>query len=208
MTNFFISDTHIGHANILHLGRGRPFGSLEHMASSMRNSWFEAIQPEDTVYVMGDIAMGNFEQSIEWFRDLPGDKLLIPGNHDKVGGTQSASRIERFGPIYKDVGFTILEDIVTIEMETSYGTQKVLLSHYPYGERHHDDGSERFDKYAKHRPKNEGLPLLHGHTHSSDILQEEYPLQYHIGVDAQGFAPVHESKVVEWLESLKAAGTI
>lgn len=204
MSTFFTSDQHIGHENIVHnLGEGRPFQSLNHMHSVSRNNWFQTVKPEDTVYVLGDAALGNLEQSILFFSDLPGHKKFMPGNHDKIGRTNSAARNSKFRPLYESVGFEILAENITITVDTSYGPQPVILSHYPYGESYVRDNSEqRKDKFLKVRPVNEGLPLIHGHTHSRKRFDEKEPLQFHVGVDANDFTPVDLTEIIDWLETL------
>lgn len=199
MSIFFTSDHHFGHERILELGAGRPFQNIGHHNTILMNNWLEVVKPEDTVYVMGDIAMGNFEQTIKLFASLTGEKFLIPGNHDKIfSGTNNAKRIERFTPFYEEVGFTILPENTSIMLQTSYGEQKVLLSHFPYT----GDSHSPIDRYRENRYLDEGLPIIHGHTHSRDILHVN-PREYHIGVDAHDYYPVHENKIIQWLEQLK-----
>lgn len=207
---FFTSDQHFGHENILrNLGSGRPFNSLNHMHSCIRANWFSSVSAEDTVYVLGDAAMGLFEETVQLFSDLPGSKFFVPGNHDRIGRTQSKARNERFRPLYEAAGFEVLEDVSWLNVDTSYGVQRVVLSHYPYAESSHSDGSEVVrDKFRKFRPVDEGFPLIHGHTHSRDRLNPEQPLQFHVGVDANSFAPVPLTEVQLWLESLRSDGVI
>lgn len=203
MTIYFTSDQHIGHENIVHnLGAGRPFRNLYHMHTVIRNNWYRTVQPEDIVYVMGDIAMGDFMENILFYENLPGVKKFIPGNHDKIGSLKSVNYNTKFTPVYEQVGFEILPENTDIIIDTSYGPQKVLLSHYPYEEIAHQDGPDRTDKFRKVRPVNEGLPLIHGHTHSTERFNPQQPLQFHIGVDANDYTPVSINSVVEWLESL------
>lgn len=206
MTTFFTSDQHLGHERILELGAGRPFASIGEHNMIIRNRWFETVTSEDTVYVMGDIAMGReFEKNLQLFFDLPGQKKFIPGNHDKVfSSTNSQERIERFLPLYEAVGFEVLPENTKTSLQTSYGVQEVLLSHFPYSGDSHSD----VDRYASNRYKNEGLPIIHGHTHSRSVFNSNNPLEFHIGVDAHNFTPVSEVMIVEWLEELKRNGHI
>jgi calcineurin-like phosphoesterase family protein len=206
MAIFFTSDQHLGHDRILELGSGRPFKSIGEHNTIIRNRWFETVTDEDTVYVMGDIAMGReFEHNLQLFFDLPGYKKFIPGNHDKIfSSTNSQQRIERYTPLYEAVGFKILPENTKTFLETSYGIQEVLLSHFPYS----GDSHSELDRYAKNRYKNEGLPIIHGHTHSREVFNPNKPLEFHVGVDAHDFTPVSETVIVEWLEKLKNNGHI
>lgn len=197
---WFISDTHIGHENIVHnLGPGRPFYNLAHMHQTIRNNWYQAVSPEDTIYHLGDAAMGDFSQNIGFFEPLPGNKLFVPGNHDKIFGENTKTRIERFIPDYENVGFTILPGTSFITVPVSWGEQQVLISHFPYSE---DYIVGRRDKFVKSRPVDEGFPLIHGHTHSRERFSNN-PLEFHVGVDANNFNPVNLDEVIVWLENLR-----
>lgn len=199
MTIHFSSDHHILHENILNLGEGRAFYNMEHMLATIRDNWFKTVADGDIIYLLGDIAMGDFLKSIKFFEDLPGDKFFVPGNHDKNFSQNSKSHIERFTPLYEEVGFTILPENTYIMVPVSWGEQKVLLSHFPYSE---DYLIGRRDKYSKNRPINEGLPLVHGHSHSRERFSDN-PLEFHIGVDANNFTPVPLDEIIVWLEKLR-----
>lgn len=206
MSVFFTSDMHFGHSRILELGEGRPFQTISQHDMFICERWMETVDSDDIVYVMGDAVMGSeFERTIKLFASLPGDKKFIPGNHDKIfSGTNSKARIEKYTPMYEDVGFEILPENTEIVFTTSYGEQRVLLSHFPYS----GDSHSAVDRYAKHRYLNEGLPIVHGHTHSRSVLNPDNLLEYHVGVDSHGFAPVPETKIVAWLEQLKQGGVL
>lgn len=205
MAVWFTSDQHFGHERILELGSGRPFKNIGHHNVTIMNNWLNVVQPEDTVYVLGDIAMGSFEESVKLFAGLTGDKLFVAGNHDKIfSGNNSDARIEKFAPLYEQVGFSILPENTSVTLETSWGVQEVLLSHFPYS----GDSHSEVDRYAQNRFKDEGLPIVHGHTHSREKLNPNNRREFHVGVDAHGFMPVHESEIVEWLEVLKQDGVI
>jgi calcineurin-like phosphoesterase family protein len=82
MTIFLTSDLYFGHQNIIKLCK-RPFASSEEMDTAMIARWNEVVTPEDTIYVLGDVAYrqasGAFPQI---FEQLNGNKHLIYGNHD------------------------------------------------------------------------------------------------------------------------------
>jgi hypothetical protein len=71
-----------------------------------------------------------------------------------------------------------------------------VASHYSYS-----GDTEGDDRHVAHRPVDRGLPLLHGHTHD----RENGPVghQFHVGVDAFGFAPIPMTLVDAWLEDLR-----
>lgn len=81
---WLISDTHFGHKNIVEY-EGRP-SNHEHL---MIQNWHKHIKPEDIVIHLGDVIMGSGWREI--FRNLPGQKILVRGNHDadKTGKLRS-----------------------------------------------------------------------------------------------------------------------
>ena len=79
---FFTSDTHFNHANVIKYC-ARPFASLEAMNREMITRWNAVVGPEDTVYHLGDFAMGKSSEWPGFLRQLNGArKILIRGNHD------------------------------------------------------------------------------------------------------------------------------
>lgn len=86
---FFISDTHFGHANIIRMCN-RPFAGLEEHDRLLVESWNAVVQPGDVVWHLGDFARGlDAKASRRVFEQLRGHKRLILGNHDFRGGTRS-----------------------------------------------------------------------------------------------------------------------
>lgn len=192
---FFTSDSHIGHANILTLGVGRPFRDLAHMHSILLMRAWEVVGPEDELYHLGDAAMGEFDASLKILAAYPGrKKYLIPGNHDKIfPKLNTETRIARFKPMYEDAGFEVLELHPLITLDEDGAAQEVRLSHVPYSPERY---SGRTDKLAFARPEDDGKWLIHGHTHSSDKASE-HPRELHVGVDANNWTPVSELELIE-----------
>lgn len=189
--DFVTSDTHFSHARISELA-GRPFASVEEMDAELIRRWNETVAPQDVVLHLGDVALGPIDQSLPLTAQLHGRKLLVPGNHDRVSSaTQSKRARERFTPLYESAGWEILPEII----EGTRGGRRILASHYPYS-----GDTQGADRHTSHRPPDHGVPLLHGHTHDRD----NGPLghQFHVGVDAFGYAPIAFSVVDAWLEDL------
>ncbi|MCQ2433036.1 MAG: metallophosphoesterase [Clostridia bacterium] len=84
MAVYVMADTHLSLAvnKPMHI-----FGSrwTDH-PEKIRKNWLECVRPEDTVVIPGDLSWGiNLEESLADFRfidDLPGNKILLKGNHD------------------------------------------------------------------------------------------------------------------------------
>jgi len=76
---WFTADSHYGHFNILKYAN-RPFHSIEEMDNSLINNWNSVVQPEDTVYDLGDFCLGN---PAKYIQRLYGNIIRIKGSHDK-----------------------------------------------------------------------------------------------------------------------------
>jgi len=113
--NYFCSDQHLFHKNIIKYCN-RPFDSVEHMNEEILRKWNERITPDDTVYIIGDFALGQKEKATEWLAQANGKKILIIGNHDRSPRTM------------KEIGF----DEVHYHLEvTTANNERWLLSHFP-----------------------------------------------------------------------------
>lgn len=111
--NLYIGDLHFGHEQILWLDN-RPFGTVEEMDDALIRNWQQAVSPDDTVYVLGDMFWRTVPglRRAEIIRSLPGRKILVRGNHD----TDDA-----------DAGFDAAYDALTVKD----GSDDVYLCHYP-----------------------------------------------------------------------------
>ena len=77
--NYFISDLHINHRNILTYD-GRPFRTVEENNITIMDNWNQTVTPNDNVYILGDIGFGDPNKLAEYYRSLNGIKHLIRGN--------------------------------------------------------------------------------------------------------------------------------
>lgn len=82
MTNYYIADTHFGHANIIRFCN-RPFESVEQMDEFMIDAWNARVGVDDDVYIVGDFCFRNAVSAKTILEQLAGRKHLIIGNHDK-----------------------------------------------------------------------------------------------------------------------------
>ncbi|MGU3465574.1 metallophosphoesterase [Methylobacterium sp. C33D] len=106
----FVADTHFGHVGILspRMQNPRPFVSIEEHDAALVANWNAVVRPEDTVWHLGDFCYRCPEERARAiFRRLNGRKLLVRGNHDKVG-----ARMPWDGPVL-DVARTVVPDPVT-----------------------------------------------------------------------------------------------
>ncbi len=82
MSDFFTSDTHYGHANIIKYCN-RPFSSVQEMNDKLVENINNKVGAMDNLYHLGDFAMGG-HQNVKEFRNRIKCKniFLIIGNHD------------------------------------------------------------------------------------------------------------------------------
>lgn len=81
MAILYTSDLHFGHANAIRFDH-RPFLDVDEMDRFLIQMWNHRVQPDDHVYILGDVCYRN-KQPEEWYlRQLRGHKHLIIGNHD------------------------------------------------------------------------------------------------------------------------------
>ena len=82
MTTWFTADLHFGHANIINYS-GRPFADAIAMNQALIERWNASIHPDDTAWVLGDVALGRIDETLALVGELNGRKLLLAGNHDR-----------------------------------------------------------------------------------------------------------------------------
>jgi calcineurin-like phosphoesterase family protein len=181
MNQWFTSDTHFGHENIIKFS-GRPFASVKEMNEALLTYWNETVGVDDVVYHLGDVAMGHFDDSWEYVKKLHGNIYLVNGNHDRVSRKYHMSEkyVTRFSTRY-------IERFIAYDYEMRIGDWK--LHHFPYLGDH--VGEERF-KNERPVPTYEKV-LIHGHVHEEwrERTVPGYPPMFNVGVDVRGFRPVH-----------------
>jgi calcineurin-like phosphoesterase family protein len=154
------------------------------MHSVLVARWNECVQPSDTIFVLGDLALCPFKQFEPIAAQLNGRKFLIQGNHDHYSIGQ-----------YERLGFTVFR-----ELTMKLAGRMVRLSHYPYAlpwwKRPFAYKSElRF--MDRRPPRIPGEILLHGHTHVKARWGNygEVMSRIHVGVDAWDFYPASQREI-------------
>lgn len=176
---YFTSDLHFGHdREFIYVPRG--FQSVEEMNETILSNWNNKIKPEDEVYVLGDIALGNPDNIINYFTKLNGKITIIRGNHD------TDTRIN----IYKN---KIICPSVTDVYDAKYlkaGGYHIYLTHYPClcGNLHHDSLKKTTINF-------------HGHTHSKNPFLYDLPYCYNVAVDAHNCTPVSLEEAIQDMEN-------
>lgn len=170
---YLTSDLHFNHVNILKYEPvNRPFETLEEMNETLIKNWNDKVTAEDTVYVLGDLAMGTVEASRACIERLNGKIVLIRGNHD------SPKRIA----MYKELGIEV-HDIYYLPYKGRY----FILCHFPIA-------SEEFIKMVIQ--DNSEVVNLYGHVHGN-APKGYVNGTYHVGVDTNNLAPISIQQVWE-----------
>lgn len=190
---FYTSDTHFSHRNIVKFQPNRGREDVHDMNKDIIKSWNETVDPEDTVHHLGDVALGPVEEWNGSLAPLNGNKTLVVGNHERIFKGNKEKYIAKWSNVY-DPWFDEIYDNITGHT-LSDGTV-VNLSHFPYTGDHFDA-----DRYTEYRLPDDGHVLLHGHTHSTEIISwsESGTLQIHVGWDAWG-RPVSEGDILYLIE--------
>lgn len=172
MTTFFTADTHFQHDNIIRFC-ARPFRSAAEMDDAMIRNWNATVQPDDTVYHLGDVAFGDVSRLMPRLRSLSGKKYLIPGNHDDQDKLEVLSNV-----------FTILPPLVEVNIQVNERNIKISLCHYPM------ESWNRSGRKAL---------MLHGHNHGR---MAENNQRLDVGVDCWKFYPARLEDILNRLKKL------
>lgn len=162
MNIWFTSDLHFGHDKDF-IWKARGYESVQDMNEQQVEKFNSKVQPEDTVYILGDVIMGNSTISEQYLARLNGQKIIILGNHD------TNSRIE----IYKKYA----DKIVYADL-LKYKKRTIYLSHFPTVTANTGDT-------LGHCTLN-----FYGHTHQTTDFYEDRYNMFHVGVDSHNGYPI------------------
>lgn len=168
---WFTADQHWHHANIIRF-TGRPFDSVEEMDAEMVRRWNEVVDPNDTVYHLGDVTLGT---RISVVNKLNGALKIVPGGHDKRWLRAYCPQAVR--------PFEVLPPLFTLELPGEGKRPLVIvLCHYPM---------------ASWDRSHHGSLHLHGHSHGKMPVVGK---RMDVGVDCHDFYPVSLDVVLEQLK--------
>ena len=82
-TTWIWSDLHLGDLGSI-MAFDRPFRTPHEMDRAMMDAWYELVDVDDTIICLGDATVDGsvLAHHQEWWREAPGEKWLVLGNHD------------------------------------------------------------------------------------------------------------------------------
>ena len=171
---WFISDTHFGHKNIIEYCN-RPFADPDEMNGVLIKRWNERIKPNDTVYHMGDMCMGNYSMIEQVLPQLNGEIHLIKGNHDHK---------KRLTIYNQQPNIVEIMDLTQV-----YTDKKIVfvLCHYPV------TNGELFEQIVEN---NREIYVIHGHTHDQGYFFDSDLNVFNVCVDHTNFYPINLNELI------------
>lgn len=172
---WFSSDPHFCHQKDFLWGP-RGYADQYEMNKDIIKNWNERVQPNDDVYLLGDIMLNDNEEGLKCLKALKGRIHIVLGNHD------SKARAE----LYKSC-YNVVEVERAIQLKAEGYT--FYLTHYP-------TLTDNFDE-ENHKPLGNRVINLCGHSHTKDKFKDmDKGLIYHVEFDAHDNAPVDIKTVI------------
>jgi calcineurin-like phosphoesterase family protein len=163
--NWFTSDWHLNHKNILQYDR-RPFDTVEEMNETIIDNINKVVKKEDTLYYLGDFcfALNGKLDAVYEFRDriLCDDIRFILGNHDHIICKNKHLLIA-------EKWFTSIDDVYYVNNTKP----SVYLSHYAH---------KVWDK------SHHGRYHLYGHSHCT-LPDDPASLSFDVGINGNNYYP-------------------
>ena len=163
MNTWVTSDLHFGHKNIMKfcpVTRARFREDVDYMNNAMVKEWNDLIAPDDTVYILGDVAFMSGSDAGRMMGRLNGRKILIEGNHDRKT-LLDATFVNSFAEIHQ-------------YLDVTYDGHNIVMFHYPIAE------WDRMHRGSLH---------FHGHLHGNTSGMEKYRC-LDVGMDSTGMIAV------------------
>lgn len=169
MANIFLtSDTHFNHNKDFILGP-RGFDTVEQMNCEIVKRWNAVVQPEDTVYLLGDVMLGDVEEGLKLLKQLNGNIYIAYGNHC------TDARIAKYKECHN------VKD-VQMGYRLKKGKKTFILTHYPTLVANGEGPSPIWN--------------IHGHTHSANAFSDVFQA-YNVNMEAHNCTPVNINKILE-----------
>lgn len=164
---WFTSDLHFWHKNICKYCN-RPYDDLDSMHRAIITNWNSVVNPEDDVFLLGDIGFCGIEKLKPLLFELNGKIHLIQGNHDsdkivnKLLEEKFIDSVDRMLPI-------------TVVGDEECPDQEMTLCHFPM-----------LDWFNKER----GAWMVHGHQHQLPDTPSCSIAHWDVGLDKNNMTPI------------------
>ena len=186
---FFTSDTHFGHDRAF-LYEPRGFNSIEEHDEEVIRRWNEVVKPEDTVWHLGDVMLGDNKHGMECLRQLNGTIYIVPGNHDTPTRLALYNTLDNVHVIQPAVGGAAIPGVVAGAIYFKYKKYNFYLSHHPTM----TSNLEKAPYLRMH------LINLYGHTHQKERFYQDMPYMFHVGMDSNNCTPVLLDNAIELMK--------
>ena len=173
---FLTSDTHFGHDREFLWGP-RGFTNFQEHDEAVIKNWNETVSPDDIVYHLGDLMLGDNAHGIECVKRLNGHIKLIRGNHD----TDARWKLYGTLPNIELIGWA---DVI------KYKKYNFYLSHHPTL----TSNLEKAPHLRMH------LINLYGHTHQMGKFYQDMPYMFHVGLDSNNNRPILLDDAIELMK--------
>ena len=96
------------------------------MNQALIERWNDSVHSDDTVWVLGDVALGRIDETLALVGGLNGRKLLLAGNHDRCWAGHGR-RAEGWTERYLAAGFA---EVHQGQTHVNVGDRQVLTCHF------------------------------------------------------------------------------
>jgi len=166
------SDWHFGHDREF-IWKPRGFISSKEQDETIIENHNSFVEPDDDVYVLGDLMLGDNDHGIECIKRMNGKLHIIRGNHD------TDTRIALYSQLPQVVEICDAKYL-------RYGKYHFFLCHYP-------TMTGNLEKEAL----TQMTCNLFGHTHQKSKFYNDMPYMFHVGVDANECFPISLDMVID-----------
>lgn len=178
MAIWLTSDWHFNHDREF-LWKPRGFNSVQEMNKTLIENHNSLVRPDDTVYVLGDCALGGaspqiLEENKSFIEQLNGQLNIIRGNHD------TDNRVRMYESCKNIVSPVLYADMI------KYKGYHFYLSHFP-----------TLTGNLEKESLKQCTCNLFGHTHQKTNFYVDIPYMYHVGIDSHDNKPVLLDDIIE-----------
>lgn len=179
MAIWVTSDWHFCHDREF-IWKARGFASVEDMNEHIINAHNAVVKPDEDVYVLGDLMLGDSAKGIECIKRMNGKLHIVRGNHDTDNRWKMYSELPN-----------VVEQSNAIIFK--YEKHHFYMSHYPTITSNND-----YDKSIAQRTLN-----LCGHAHTFDPWSDiDKGYIYHCEMEAHKCEPILLDDILQAFYSL------